>query len=195
MASDLVLPVISCADWFISAGDLGTGITVHQNYMNGNHYQPANEIAIAQHIGPIKSVMFTVDNPYCYITAAEEGGPQHGKIRWFDMRGNNLKPMKEHAISGNIGTCDMNLRPTEDGRPQSSNNAAPDPEAAVLTVAAGKSIYFFSGFSQHPDCLLRRIDDLPRDSSCAALDISSRKFVTGCKDDTHVYVSRGLPLC
>ena len=96
--------------------------------------------------------------------------------------------MAEHAIEGQIGSCELNVRPSPDGAPYSASNSVPDPEAAVLSVAAGKSIYFFSGFSQQPNLLLRRIEDLPRDSSCAALDISTRKFVTGCKEDTHVHV-------
>lgn len=119
------------------------------------------------------------------VTAAEETS-NTGKIRWFDIRGGG--PVAEHTIEGPIGSCELNVKPSPDGAPFPTSNSVPDPEAAVFSVAAGKSIYFFSGFSQQANILLRRIEDLPRDSSCAALDISTRRFVTGCKDDTHVHV-------
>jgi len=159
---------------------------IKEGYANGMTYQPARELTPGSHNGSIKSISFAVDSPNVFMTAAEETASQ-GRIRWFDIRGGS-GTIAEHTIDGQIGSCTMNVKPSLRGGSYPTSNALPDPEAAVLSVAAGKSIYFFSGFSQHPSLLLRRIEDLPRDSTCAALDISSRKFVTGCKDDTHVHV-------
>lgn len=173
---------LALCSWLICLGD-NLGAATH---LNGETHQVAHEIGPEIHTGAIKSIVFTADNPNMFMTSAEEDA-SHGKIRWFDLR-NASSPIAEHTIDGQIGSCELNFRSPTINAPQSPVQHSSDPEAAVLSVAAGKSVYFFSGFSNHANILLRRIDDIDRDTSCVALDISSRKIVTGCKDDTHVHI-------
>ena len=94
------------------------------------------------------------------ITACED---KH--IRWFDIR--TRSPVSTYALDGSIGSCELN------------------PSMSILSVAAGKTAYFFSGTT--PGQLLKSVA-LPTEIASVAVHEGERKFVTGGNGDTWVRV-------
>lgn len=86
-----------------------------------------------------------------------------------------------HQVEGSIGSCELN---TTTAAATHHTNASAD---AVLSVAAGKCVYFFDGSSNKPGTLLKAIK-LPHDVASVALNINERRFVTGGGGDTWVRV-------
>ncbi|KAJ5176714.1 Serine-threonine kinase receptor-associated protein [Penicillium canariense] len=119
------------------------------------------EIGPGVHGGTIKSIVWNQD--YNIVTTAAEDR----KIRWWDLRSRH--PIKEYAVDGAIGSCELNslaVRPNDPG---------------ILTVAAGKSVYLFDGVQ--PGRLLKKAD-FGYEVASAAVNSDSGRLVTGSANDT-----------
>ena len=90
------------------------------------------------------------------ITACEDK-----QIRWFDIR--TRAPITSHAVDGTIGSCELNST------------------KSFLSVAAGKSAYFFSGTT--PGQVVNSVT-FPKEIVSVAVHEGERKFVTGSGSDT-----------
>ncbi|KAJ9220272.1 WD repeat protein [Paecilomyces variotii] len=119
------------------------------------------EIGAGVHAGTIKSIVWNQD--YNILTTAAEDR----KIRWWDLRSRH--PVVEYAVEGTIGTCELNSLATSPNDP------------GILSVAAGKSVYFFDGAS--PGRLLKKID-FKYEVASVAVNNETGRFVTGAGDDT-----------
>lgn len=126
---------------------------------------PCYEVGAGVHQGTIKSIVWNSD-PNILITAADDK-----KIRWWDLR--TQQPIAEHALDGLIGSCEFESLPL-DSR-----------SSGVLSVAAGKSVYFFDG--DRPATLIKEVK-MPNEVASVALNGLDRKFVTGSPNDTWVRV-------
>jgi len=122
---------------------------------------PSYEIGAGVHGGTIKSIVWGAD-PNTIITAAEDK-----KIRWWDLR--QQKTIGEFAVDGVVGTCEL-------------DNTSSD---GVLSVAAGKSVYFFD--SSSPASLIKSIKTQYEIAS-VALHSGQRKFVTGGSNQNDTWV-------
>lgn len=116
------------------------------------------EVGEGVHKGTIKSIIWLAKD--ILVTAADDN-----KIRWFDIRSRSL--LAEFELAGTIGSCEI------------------DSEGAIISVAAGKTAYFFSGST--PGELVRSVDT-PHDLGSVALHKDKRQFVVGGTSDTWVRV-------
>ena len=116
------------------------------------------EVGEGVHKGTIKSIIWLAKD--ILVTAADDN-----KIRWFDIRSHSL--LKEYELSGTIGSCEI------------------DTEGAIISVAAGKTAYFFSGST--PGELVKSVDT-PHELASVALHKEKRQFVVGGTSDTWVRV-------
>jgi serine-threonine kinase receptor-associated protein len=119
------------------------------------------EIGPGVHGGTIKSIIWNQD--YNILTTACEDR----KIRWWDLRSRH--PATEFTVDGVIGSCELNVLST----------APNDP--GVLSVAAGKSAYFFH--AANPGVLLKKMD-FPYELASVAVNSQSGRLVTGAAGDT-----------
>ena len=127
---------------------------------------PFIEIGAGIHQGTIKSVVWTPD-PNVLVTAADDK-----KLRWFDIR--TQDPIASHALDALPSSCELSINPSPgDG----------GGDTAVLSVAAGKSAYFFSG--NRPGELIKSLT-LPLELGSVAINTNESKFVTGSSTDTWV---------
>lgn len=125
----------------------------------------AFEVGVDVHKGTIKAIVWTND-PNILVTAADDK-----MIRWWDLRTRTV--MQEQAVQGEIGSCEFtNVKP----QPGDIGGGFP-----VLTIAAGKSVYFYGG--QDARTLIKKVD-LPYEVASVALNPTQRKFVTGGMKDT-----------
>lgn len=124
---------------------------------------PSYEIGAGVHGGTIKSIVWAAD-PNVLITAAEDK-----KIRWWDLR--TQSTIGEYTVDGVVGTCEL-------------GNTSAD---GILSVAAGKSVYFFDSAS--PGSLIKSVKT-PYELASVALHKGEGKFVTGgsSQNDTWVRV-------
>lgn len=132
--------------------------------MNGHGssaaFSSSYEIGSGVHGGTIKSIVWGAD-VNIIITAADDK-----KVRWWDIRARSS--IATFDIEGPVGSCEL----------QSFSMPS-------LSVAAGKTAYFFSG--TEPGLLLKQFKT-PREIASVALHADSRKFVTGGSEDTWVKV-------
>ena len=126
---------------------------------------PSYEVGKDVHQGTIKSIVWGPD-PNILVTAADDK-----QVRWWDIR--TQSTIGEHSLDGLIGSCELNSDPL-DGT-----------GSGVLSIAAGKTVYFFDG--DRPATLIKQFKT-PHDVACVALSGSQRKFVTGQSGDTWVRV-------
>lgn len=131
------------------------------NTTSSSAVPPSYEIGAGVHTGTIKSIVWAAD-PNILITAAEDK-----KIRWWDLR--QQSTIGEYAVEGVVGTCEM-------------DNTSSD---GTLSVAAGKSVYFFD--SKSPGSLIKSIKT-PYDIASVALHSGQRKFVTGGSSQSDTWV-------
>jgi len=118
------------------------------------------ELGAGVHQGAIKAIVWTQD-PNVLVTAADDK-----KIRWWDLRTQTV--VQEQSFQGEIGTCEFsNVKP----EPNDIGGGHP-----VLTIAAGKSVYFFGGPNARTPLKTIHFD---YEVASAALHPSQRKFVTG----------------
>jgi serine-threonine kinase receptor-associated protein len=123
------------------------------------------EIGAGIHKGTIKAIVWTND-PNILVTAADDK-----MIRWWDLR--TRKVVQEQPVQGEIGSCEFS---NAKGDPNDIGKGDP-----VLTIAAGKAVYFFGG----PDARTHlKTINLPYEVASAALHPSQRKFITGGMKDT-----------
>jgi serine-threonine kinase receptor-associated protein len=126
---------------------------------------PSFDIGSGIHQGTIKSIVWGPD-PNILITAADDK-----KIRWWDIR--TQSTIGEYTVAGLIGSCELNT------------DALNGQSSSVLTVAAGKNVYFLD--SDRPATIIKEFKST-YEISCAALCGSQRKFVTGQSGDTWVRI-------
>ncbi|EEH06489.1 WD domain-containing protein [Histoplasma capsulatum G186AR] len=119
------------------------------------------EIGPGVHGGTIKSIIWNQDHNII-TTACEDR-----KIRWWDLR--SRLPFVEHTVDGTIGSCELNALSTSPNDP------------GILSVAAGKSAYFFEGTS--PGRLYRKVD-FKYEVASVAVNNQTGRFVTGSVGDT-----------
>jgi serine-threonine kinase receptor-associated protein len=118
------------------------------------------EIGPGVHQGTIKSIVWGPDQNII-VSAADDK-----KIRWWDLRSRDA--IGSFELEGLVGSCEMGVG---DG-------------SAFLSVAAGKSVYFFEAQSR----LLLKSVTTQYDVCAVALHSQTRKFVTGGSSDTWVRV-------
>lgn len=123
----------------------------------------AFEIGPGVHQGAIKAIVWT-RNPNVLVTAADDK-----VIRWWDLQ--NQAVVQEQAVSGEIGSCEFN----SPGGVADIGGGLP-----VLTIAAGKTVYFYGGSDART--LLKSIE-LPYEVASVALHSTQRKFVTGGRSE------------
>jgi serine-threonine kinase receptor-associated protein len=119
------------------------------------------EIGPGIHEGTIKSIIWNQD--YNILTTASEDR----KIRWWDLRSRH--PFVEYTVDGAIGSCELNTLATIPNDP------------GILSVAAGKSAYFFEG--GNPGRLLKKVD-LKYEVASVAVNSKTGRYVTGEAGDT-----------
>ena len=132
----------------------------------GNTDAPSYEIGAGLHGGTIKSIIWGPDLNMI-ISATDDM-----KVRWWDLRART--PIATQTLDGTIGSCELNTF--------SGFSTYRD---SVLTVAAGKSAYFFSG--TNPGQLIKQVKT-PHEIASVALNAAERKFVVGGSVDTWVRV-------
>ncbi len=120
-----------------------------------------HELAPDTHGDTIKSVLWNVD--YNIITTAD-----NNNLRWFDLR--SQKPIFTFKTKDEIMSCELNTL-------QTMGNGNP----GVISVAAGKSCYFFDG--GRPGEMLKKMD-FDQDIASVAINPRTRKVVTGGKNET-----------
>ena len=118
----------------------------------------SSEVGEGVHQGAIKSIIWLPSDTL--VTLADDN-----KIRWFDIRTHSL--LKDFALTGTIGSCEMS------------------PDGTVISVAAGKTAYFFSGVE--PGQLIKKVET-KFDVSCVAYHAEKRQFIVGGSSDTWVRI-------
>lgn len=116
------------------------------------------EVGEGVHNGTIKSIVWLGNDTL--VTVADDN-----KVRWFDIRARSL--LKEYDLAGPIGSCEV------------------DSEGAIISVAGGKTAYFFSG--SQPGHLIKSVDT-QYELASVALHKEKRQFVVGGTSDTWVRV-------
>lgn len=124
----------------------------------------AFEIGPGVHQGAIKAIVWTRD-PNVLVTAADDK-----IIRWWNLQTQQV--VQEQPVGGEIGSCEFSFP----GGPADIGGGLP-----VLTIAAGKTVYFYGG--PNARTLLKSIE-LPYAVASVALHSGQRKFVTGGHKDT-----------
>ncbi|KAF2721156.1 WD40 repeat-like protein [Polychaeton citri CBS 116435] len=160
--------------WDLSGGVGGTGQNTNgdangapngtANAALNTHQPPSYELGAGEHGGAIKSIVWSHADPSILITAADDK-----KIRWWDLHTRSC--IASYDLDGLPTSCELNASPNGD-------------PAGIISVAAGKNVYFFMG--SHPGHLLKHIKT-ERDVASVALG-SSGRFITGSPNDTWVHV-------
>ncbi|KAI0130392.1 WD40-repeat-containing domain protein [Xylariales sp. AK1849] len=124
--------------------------------------EQAFEIGPGIHKANIKFIVWTRD-PNILVTAAGD------TLRWFDLPSQSV--VKEEVLDGEIGSCEF-FAPAQELMEKSDVGGG----LPVLAVAAGKSVYFWTGF--------RAMEELKRTKfdykvASVALDTKGRKFIVG----------------
>ncbi|KAH0537470.1 hypothetical protein FGG08_005733 [Glutinoglossum americanum] len=123
---------------------------------------PSYEIGPNVHNGTIKSIVWGTDSNIL-VTAADDK-----IVRWWDLR--SRSPISTFEVDGPIGSCELDI-----------NSGAP----GILSIAAGKTVYFFDGMETRQ--LLKSVKT-PYEVASVALHAESGRFVTGGSGDTWVRV-------
>lgn len=159
--------------WDLSRAQNGGANGVGNGSVNGNGNgngvgggeAESYEVGQGVHQGTIKSIIWSASDPNVLTTACDDK-----KIRWWDLRSSS--PITEFEVEGLIGSCELN--DGLDGNPD-----------GTLSVAAGKSVYFFDG--GRPGQLIKSIKT-SQEVASVAVNGSARRFVTGSGSDTWVKV-------
>ncbi|KAH8588434.1 WD40-repeat-containing domain protein [Bisporella sp. PMI_857] len=125
----------------------------------------AFEIGAGVHKGMIRAIVWT-NQADILITAADDK-----VIRWWDLGRGEV--IQEYVVDGNILSCELtNVKGTADGF------GGTEP---ILTVAAGRTVYFFGGKLAMDHLKSIKLD---YEIASVALHPTQRKFVTGALGDT-----------
>lgn len=120
-----------------------------------------HELAPDTHSDTIKSVLWNVD--YNIITTADDKN-----VRWLDLR--SQTPIFTFKTKDEIMSCELNTL-------QALGNG----NAGIISVAAGKSCYFFNG--GRPGEMLKKMD-FEQDIASVAINPRTCRVVTGGKTET-----------
>jgi serine-threonine kinase receptor-associated protein len=126
------------------------------------HASSAFEIGEGVHTASIKFIVWT-RNPNILVTASGN------TLRWFDLPSRSA--VKTEVLDGEIGSCEFNMPATDYVEKSDLGGGLP-----VLTVAAGKCVYFWGGLNASDE--LKRVQ-LNYKVSSVALDTKNRKYVVG----------------
>ena len=118
------------------------------------------EVGAGTHAATIKSIVWNRD--YNILTTAAEDQ----KIRWWDLR--SQRPISEFTTSSPIGSCELDI---------SGSNPS---DTGVISVAAGKDVYFFDG--SRPGTLVKTMK-FSYEVASVSVNIEKSRIVTGGKDD------------
>ncbi|KAK3070602.1 hypothetical protein LTS18_015059, partial [Coniosporium uncinatum] len=151
--------------------DLSRGGSTHTSPEDDENTAPASpppsyEIGPGVHEGTIKSIVW--GNDLNILTTASDDK----RIRWWDLR--SRTPIAEHAVDGLVGSCELD-----------TSSADGNPPGGILSVAAGKTVYFFDG--GRPGDLIKSVKT-PQEVASVAVHSGQRRFVTGGGADTWVRV-------
>lgn len=137
------------------------------NHAGASSGDQSYEVGANEHTQTIKSIVWSAADPNILTTACDDK-----KIRWWDLRSRSA--IATHEVEGLIGSCELNASITDGSA------------AGTLSVAAGKSVYFFDG--ARPGVLLQSKTLDQEIASVAVCGGDSRRFVTGSPRDTFVRV-------
>lgn len=138
-------------------------------HSNGGLPTPANyEVGEGVHQGTIKSIIWAQNDANVFVTAADDK-----KIRWWDLRSRTMTG--EYEVDGIPGSCELSTTASTTGGAE-----------GILSVAAGKSVYFFES-AKKPGPPIKSIK-LQQEAASVAINVAERKFVTGGGNDTWVRV-------
>ena len=118
------------------------------------------EVGAGIHTATIKSIVWNRD--YNILTTAAEDQ----KSRWWDLR--SQRPLSEFTTQSPIGSCELDI---------SGTNAT---DTGVISVAAGKDVYFFDG--SRPGTLVKTMK-FSHDVASVSVNIEKSRIVTGGRDD------------
>jgi len=152
---------------FDLSADSGATLTTPNTGPKSN--PPSYEIGPGVHQGAIKSIVWATNDSNVLVTAADDK-----MIRWWDLRARNV--IAEYQVDGVIGSCELNTTST-------SRRSTGD---GILSVAAGKTVYFFDGASR-PGQLLHS-QKSQHEVASVALNLAERKYVVGGGGDTWVRI-------
>lgn len=131
------------------------------------------EIAEGVHTSSIKFICWTNDSN-TIVTASDK------TLRWLDLPSRAC--IREEVLDGEIKSCEFVSLSPEYASPSDIGGGKP-----VLSVAAGKSVYFWGGDKAMDE--LKRIK-LSYSIASVALDVKGRKFVVGEEPGTWAKVIR-----
>lgn len=131
------------------------------------------EIAEGIHTGSIKFICWTSD-PNIIVTASDK------TLRWLDLPSRSC--IHHEVLDGEIKSCEIVSLSPDYSAPTDIGEGKP-----ILAVAAGKTVYFWSGDRAMTE--LKRIT-LPYTIASVALDVKGRKFVVGEEPGTWAKVIR-----
>ena len=134
------------------------------NGTDGATNAPSYEVGPGVHGGTIKSIIWGKDLN-TLITAADDK-----KIRWWDLR--DRRPIGEYTVQGEVGSCELDTSGGNFSWPENDETVSD----GVLSVAAGKSVYFFHG--KQPGTLIKTVETKNQVAS-VAFHAGARRFVTG----------------
>ncbi|KAI1260387.1 WD40-repeat-containing domain protein [Xylariaceae sp. FL1019] len=121
-----------------------------------------HEIGAGIHTKSIKFIVWTKD-PNILITASDN------TLRWFSLPRRSL--IKQQVLDGEIGSCEFCWIAPELAEHTDVGDGLP-----VLSVAAGKCLYFFGGLQATDPFKTVKLD---YKVASVALDVKGRKYVVG----------------
>ena len=163
-------------DKHLKLWDLNSPVTKSNNGSteqdsNGPSQATSSEIGEGVHQGSIKSILFGHRNDWQFVTACDDK-----KIRWWDLRARQV--IRDFEVEGPIGSCEHHVVRQATQSYMSGGDG-------IISVAAGKQVYFFDGFK--PAELVKSVK-LDYEVASVAANAEKGGFVTGSKNDPWVRV-------
>ncbi|TKX23619.1 WD domain-containing protein 16 [Elsinoe australis] len=127
------------------------------------------EVGKGRHGGTVKSLLWSRRDGVNELVSAGDDKV----VRWWDLR-TAERPVAEVEVEGLITSCELNVNEVDGGDGM-----------GTLSVAAGKSVYFFDG--ARPGTLRKQVK-MQKEVACVAVNEATGRFVTGSSGDTWVRV-------